>query len=66
MTTNNPRNGPVPRPADHSWILAAWVLPLVVAVGFTVATAGIGAIFIVIAIMIGLAATVVHHSGRDI
>jgi hypothetical protein len=62
---SNSLNGPARRPADHGWILAAWVLPLVVAIGLTVATAGFGAIFIPVALMIGLVATLLHHRGRD-
>jgi hypothetical protein len=58
-------HGPVRRPADHGWVLAAWVLPLAVAIGFTVMTAGIGVVVIPIAIAIGLLATVVHHWGRS-
>ena len=59
-----PHNGPVRRPADHGWVLTGWVLPLVVAVGLTVATAGFGAVFIPVAIVIGLLATVLHHWRR--
>lgn len=58
--TNNSEHGPVRRPPDHSWILSAWVLPLVVAFGITVVTAGFGAMFIVVAIMIGVGATLLH------
>lgn len=58
--TGYPHNGHVRRPADHGWILTAWVLPLVIAIGLTLATAGFGAIFIPIAIVIGLLATVLH------
>jgi hypothetical protein len=56
-----PHDGPIRRPADHSWILTAWVLPLVVAVGVTIATAGFAAIAIAIAIMIGVVSTVLHY-----
>ena len=63
--TGNAQNGPVRQPADHSWVMAAWVLPMVVAVGITIATAGFGAMFIVVAIMIGLAATALHFVGRN-
>ncbi|HEV8555672.1 MAG TPA: hypothetical protein VGR06_04645 [Actinophytocola sp.] len=45
-------------------MLAAWVLPMVVAILVTIATAGFGAMFIVVAIMIGLVATVLHRGGR--
>lgn len=62
--TGFPHDGPVRRPADHGWVLTTWVLPLVVAIGFTVATAGFGAIFIPIAIVIGLVSTVLHRRGR--
>jgi hypothetical protein len=62
--TDNPSRGPIRRPADHGWVLAAWVLPLFVAIGFTIATAGFGAIFIPVAIAVGLVATVLHHRGR--
>jgi hypothetical protein len=58
-------DGPVRRPADHSWVLTAWVLPLAVAFGITVATAGFGALVIVPAVMIGLVSTVLHFAGRD-
>lgn len=62
--TGYPHDGPVRRPPDHSWMLAAWVLPMVVAILVTIATAGFGAMFIVVAIMIGLVATVLHRGGR--
>lgn len=62
--TGYPHDGPVRPPADHGWILVGWVLPLVVAIGFTLATAGFGAIFIPVAIVIGLLATVLHHRRR--
>ena len=58
-------DGPARRPADHNWLLTAWGLPLAVAIGFTVLTAGIGVIAIVIAIMIGLVSTVLHFAVRD-
>ena len=63
VMTRNPHESPIRRPADHSWMLAAWVLPLVVAFGITVATAGFGAMFIVVAIMIGVGATLLHFFG---
>jgi hypothetical protein len=44
-------------------MLAAWVLPLVVAVGITIVTAGFGAFVIVVAIMIGLISTALHWWG---
>ena len=47
--------GPAP---DSGWILAGWVLPLVVAIGLILATAGFGAIFIPVVIVIGLLSTV--------
>lgn len=62
--TTDPRGGLARPPKDHGWVLTAWVLPLVLAVGFAFATAGLGAIFIPIAIVIGLAATAVHFAGR--
>jgi hypothetical protein len=62
--TGYPHDGPVRRPADHGWVLGAWVLPLLVAVGFTVATAGFGAIFIAVAIVIGFVSTALHYHGR--
>ena len=61
--TGSSHDSPVHRPADHSWMLAAWVLPLVVAVGITIATAGFGAFVIVVAIMIGLISTALHRWG---
>jgi hypothetical protein len=51
------------RGSDHSWVLTAWVLPLAVAGGITVLTAGFGALIIVVAIMIGLIATALHRWG---
>lgn len=63
--TGYPHDGQVGRPPDHSWMVVAWVLPMVVAIGITVATAGFGAMFIVVAIMIGLVATVLHRRGRS-
>ena len=62
--TGYPHDRNVHQPADHGWILAAWVLPLVVAIGLTLATAGFGAIFIPVAIVIGVLATVLHHGRR--
>jgi len=41
------------------------VLPMVVAILVTIATAGFGAMFIVVAIMVGLVGTVLHHRGRN-
>lgn len=64
MNGNQP-DRPVHRPVDHSWMLAAWVLPLVVAFGITIATAGAGAMFIVVAIVIGLVATALHYRGSN-
>ena len=58
------RGGPVDRPADHSWVLTAWVLPLAIAIGFTIATFGFGAFTIAVAIVVGLVATVLHHRSR--
>jgi len=63
VMTSKPHNGPVRRPVDHSWMLVGWVLPLAVAFGITIATAGFGAMFIVVAIMIGLASTLLHFLG---
>jgi hypothetical protein len=63
--TGYPHNGPARRPADHGWVLTTWVLPLVVAIGLTIATAGFGAIFIAIALMIGLVSTVLHRLGHN-
>lgn len=58
-------NGNQPdRPVDHSWMLAAWVLPLVVAFAITIATAGAGAMFIVVAIVIGLVATALYRGSK--
>ena len=54
----------VRRPADHGWVMVAWVLPLAVAIGFSIVTAGFGAITIPFAIVIGVVATVLHFSGR--
>jgi len=64
MTGQTP-DGPVSRPADHTSLLTIWVAPLAVAVGITIATAGFAAFAIVVAIMISLVATVVHHSERN-
>lgn len=64
MNGNQP-DRPVHRPADHSWMLAAWVLPLLVAFAITVATAGAGAMFIVVAIVIGVVATVLHFGKQS-
>jgi hypothetical protein len=50
---------------DHGWVVTAWVLPLAVAIGFSIATAGFGAITIPFAIMIGLISTVLRFSGRN-
>lgn len=58
------RNDSQRRPAGGSWVIMAWVLPLAIAIGLTVATAGFGAITIAIAIIIGLVATVLHFAGR--
>jgi len=60
----NSRGGPARRPVDHSWILTGWVLPLVVAFGITVATAGFGALVIVVAIGVGLISTALHFASR--
>ena len=62
--SGNSYESPIRRPADRSWMLAAWVLPLVVAFGITLATAGFGAMFIVVAIIIGLVSTVLHFLRR--
>ncbi|HEU5469496.1 MAG TPA: hypothetical protein VFV67_02500 [Actinophytocola sp.] len=40
------------------------MLPLVIAIGLTLATAGFGAIFIPMAIVIGVLATVLHRRPR--
>jgi hypothetical protein len=58
-------DGPARRPVDHGWVVTAWVLPLAVAIGFSIATAGFGAITIPFAIMIGLISTVLRFSGRN-
>lgn len=63
--SSSSHNGPARRSTDHSWVLAAWVLPLAVGIGFTVLTGGIGVIAIVIAMMIGLVSTVLHFAMRD-
>jgi energy-converting hydrogenase Eha subunit A len=61
--TGYSHDSPVHRPVDHSWMLAAWVLPLVVAFGITVVTAGFGAVTILAAIMVGLVSTALHRWG---
>jgi hypothetical protein len=58
-------DGPARRPVEHAWLVTAWVLPLVVAIGFSIATAGFGAITIPFAIVIGLVSTVLHFAGRN-
>jgi hypothetical protein len=63
VMTGYPHDSPIHRPADHSWMLAAWVLPLVVAVGITIVTFGFAAITIAVAIMIGLVSTGLHFWG---
>ncbi len=63
--TGYSHNDPIRRPADHSWVLAVWVLPLVLAIGFTIITAGFGAIAIPFVIVIGLVASVLHRSGGN-
>lgn len=47
-------------PTDHGWVLTAWVLPLSVAAVITMLTFGFGAMFIGVAIVVGLVATVLH------
>jgi len=51
------------RNSDHRWVLTAWVLPLAVALGITIVTAGFGALTIVVAIMIGVISTALHRWG---
>lgn len=62
--TGYPHDGRVRRPVDHSWVLTAWVLPLVVAVAVTVVTAGFGALTIPVAVIVGLVATALHLGYR--
>lgn len=61
--TDHSHDRPIHRRADHRWVLGAWVVPLTVAAGITIVTAGFGVITIVVAIMIGLVATALHHWG---
>ena len=61
--TGYSHDSPIHQPADHSWILTAWVLPLAVAVGITILTFGFGALFIAVAIVIGLVSTALHRWG---
>ena len=61
--TSRSQDSSAHRSPDHRWVLTAWVLPLAVAGGITVVTAGFGAITIVVAVMIGLVATALHRWG---
>ncbi|GAB1516926.1 hypothetical protein [Actinophytocola sp. KF-1] len=60
--TNTPQRRPVH--VDHSWLLAAWGVPMAVAVVITVVTAGFGVIAIPVALVIGLVATGLHLGAR--
>lgn len=61
--TGHSQDSSAHRGADHSWVLTAWGLPLAVAIGITIVTAGFGAITIVVAIMIGLISTALRRWG---
>lgn len=63
--TGQTHDGPVRRPVDHTSLLTIWVAPMAVAIGISIATVGFAAFTIVVAIMISLVATVVHHSERN-
>lgn len=62
--TGYPQNGRARRPANHSWLLAAWGVPLAVAAVITIATAGFGALTFVVAIVVGVVATALHLGQR--
>ena len=60
------RDNPVRRQRNTNWMITAWMVPLAVAAGITVLTAGFGAITIAVAIAVavGLVATALHFVGR--
>ncbi len=62
--TGYPRDGQPHQPTDRSWLLAAWGVPLAVAAAITIATAGFGALVFVVAIVVGVVATVLHLGQR--
>lgn len=62
--SGNPNDSSAGRTVDHSWLLVAWGLPLLIGLGITVVTAGFGAMAIVVALMIGTVSTVLHLGGR--
>lgn len=63
--TGTSREGPAHRSSDHSWLLAAWGVPLAIAAVITIATAGFGGLVFVAAIIVGIVATVAHLGQRD-
>ena len=62
--TGSAHDGPASGPRSTSWLVTAWVVPLAIAGGITVVTAGFGAITIAVAVMVGLVATALHFVGR--
>ncbi|MBE1497998.1 putative integral membrane protein [Amycolatopsis lexingtonensis] len=52
------------RPHDHSWMVGAWVLPLAVAAALTAVSGGLLAITLPVALVVGIAATVLHQRDR--
>ena len=62
--TSSAHDDPVRRPRSTNWLITAWVVPLAIAAGITVLTAGFGAITIPVAIAVGLVATALHFAGR--
>ncbi len=62
--THSSHNRPAHRRVDHTWVFAAWGVPIAVAVVITVLTAGFGVIAIPVAFLVGLTATVLHFAAR--
>ncbi|WP_439377371.1 hypothetical protein [Amycolatopsis lexingtonensis] len=49
---------------DHTWVLGAWVLPLAIAAALTAVSGGLLAITLPVALVVGIAATVLHQRDR--
>lgn len=62
--TGPAHDDPVQGTGRGNWLITAWVVPLAIAAGITVVTAGFGAITIAVAVAVGLVATALHFVGR--
>lgn len=63
--TDYRRGGQTRHPTDKNWVPSWWLLPLAIALGVTILTAGFAALTFVVAVVVGLVATALHFaSGR--